>query len=228
EQLLNGSNNTDADYPRNALLHELIEAQARRTPDAAAIAAGSTLVTYRQLDDGANRLASHLQKLGVTPEMPVAVCAPVRPEMLVAVLAVLKAGGALLTVAGAPSESWNAAVLKRASVVVGEATAAHELVGFSGKFVAIDEPLPGTISLPESSRGTNRSAENLAIIVPSGTAADLHFAGFSHGALVNVLSWLLTKFSVRDAASTLQLKRPGSERFVYELLSTWCSGGRLV
>ncbi|HEX8694195.1 MAG TPA: amino acid adenylation domain-containing protein, partial [Longimicrobium sp.] len=68
--------------------------QAERTPDAVAVVSGEESLTYRALDERANRLARHLVGLGVGPEARVAVCLRRGPEMVAAVLAVLKAGGA--------------------------------------------------------------------------------------------------------------------------------------
>ena len=76
------------------LVHRWIEAQAARTPDAVAVAAGDRSLTYRQLNGRANRLARRLRGLGVGPEVLVGVCTSRSPDMLVALLAVLKAGGA--------------------------------------------------------------------------------------------------------------------------------------
>jgi amino acid adenylation domain-containing protein len=76
-----------------ACLHELVAAQAARTPGAEALVGGERRLTYRQLDGAANRLARRLRELGVGPESPAGVCMARGPEMVVALLGVLKAGG---------------------------------------------------------------------------------------------------------------------------------------
>jgi len=73
--------------------HQLFEAQARQTPQATAVISGQHSLTYQQLDEQANRLAHHLQKQGVALETPVALCLDRSLDMMVALLAVLKAGG---------------------------------------------------------------------------------------------------------------------------------------
>jgi amino acid adenylation domain-containing protein len=75
---------------------ERIAGQARRTPDAVAVAQGGREVTYRELDRGAARLAGTLRARGVGPEVTVAIHLPKSPEAVVAILAVLRAGGCYL------------------------------------------------------------------------------------------------------------------------------------
>ncbi|WP_399094988.1 amino acid adenylation domain-containing protein [Streptomyces sp. BBFR2] len=75
-------------------VHRAFEAQAARTPEAVALRSGPVEVTYRELNDRADRLAHRLTALGVGPEHPVAVLMPRSPEVVVALLAVLKTGGA--------------------------------------------------------------------------------------------------------------------------------------
>ena len=80
--------------PARRCVHELVAEQARRTPDAVAVSAAGVELTYAELDARANQLAAHLRELGVGPDVVVAICAERSLETVVAVLAVLKAGGA--------------------------------------------------------------------------------------------------------------------------------------
>src|SRR5208337_1337844 len=84
------------DYPRNLGLHQLVEAQVERTPDAEAVRFRNESLTYRELNARANQLANYLQKHGVDRDVLVAVCAERSLEMVVALFASLKAGGAYL------------------------------------------------------------------------------------------------------------------------------------
>jgi len=77
-------------------LTEWFEAQAERTPEATAVVCESHMMTYRELNDRANQLARYLRGLGVGPEVPVALHLERSLDMVIAVLGVLKAGGAYL------------------------------------------------------------------------------------------------------------------------------------
>ncbi|HYH80735.1 MAG TPA: condensation domain-containing protein, partial [Longimicrobium sp.] len=87
-------NATDAAFPADQCIHQLIEAQAARTPDAAAVVAEESSLTYAELNARANQLAHHLARRGVGPEVRVGLCLERGVEMVVSILAVLKAGGA--------------------------------------------------------------------------------------------------------------------------------------
>ncbi|WDG89569.1 amino acid adenylation domain-containing protein [Pseudomonas chlororaphis] len=93
-QLLYGFNATQSDFPQDALIHQLFEAQAQRSPTATALVFGQQTLSYGELNRRANRLAHHLIALGVRPDDRVALCVERSPEMVVGLLAILKAGGA--------------------------------------------------------------------------------------------------------------------------------------
>ncbi|MFI1436644.1 amino acid adenylation domain-containing protein [Streptomyces lydicus] len=87
------SSGTRTDVPERCI-HRLVEEQADRVPDAPAVQADDTTLTYRALERRANQLAHHLRAHGVGPESLVGICLDRNSELIVALLAVLKAGGA--------------------------------------------------------------------------------------------------------------------------------------
>ncbi|MCP3099463.1 amino acid adenylation domain-containing protein [Myxococcus sp. K15C18031901] len=93
-QVLREWNATEVPYPRDASLHGLFDARARRAPDAVALVAGEAVLTYGALERRANRLAWYLLSRGVRAGDRVALCLRRSVDMVVAVLAVLKTGAA--------------------------------------------------------------------------------------------------------------------------------------
>lgn len=87
-------NATDAPYPRDATLPEIFAAHVAATPAAVALVYGDRRLTYRELDERANRLAQRLSHAGVGPDVPVGMCFERSAEAVIAALAILKAGGA--------------------------------------------------------------------------------------------------------------------------------------
>ncbi|MDC9594906.1 non-ribosomal peptide synthetase, partial [Xenorhabdus sp. IM139775] len=94
QQLLVDFNATQADFPQDALIHQLFEAQAARTPEATAVVFEEQALSYGELNRRANQLAHHLIALGIQPDDRVAICVERSLDMVVGLLAILKAGGA--------------------------------------------------------------------------------------------------------------------------------------
>jgi amino acid adenylation domain-containing protein len=96
DRMIREWNDNELDYPRDRCVHQLFENWAARTSDRTAVVVDGASLTYGGLNRRANRLAWRLRDLGVRPDELVAVCLDRSLEQLVAVLGVLKAGGAYL------------------------------------------------------------------------------------------------------------------------------------
>lgn len=94
QQIVGTWNNTQRSYPRSECVHQIFEAQVARTPDAVAIQYGNETITYRELNARSNQLAHYLQKQKVSAHTLVGVYLDRSIDMVVALLAVLKAGAA--------------------------------------------------------------------------------------------------------------------------------------
>jgi hypothetical protein len=95
-ELLAQWNETSTEYEREASIAELFERQVEQRPEAIAVVYETEQVSYAELNERANQLAHHLRKLGVGPEVLVGVMLERSVEMIVALLAVVKAGGGYL------------------------------------------------------------------------------------------------------------------------------------
>ena len=116
QQLLVDWNQTEVAYPKDRCIHQLMEEQVERTPDATAIVFEDQRLTYRQLNDRANQLARYLQKLGVGPGTLVGICVERSVEMMVGLLGILKAGGAYMPLDASYPRERLAFMLKDAQV----------------------------------------------------------------------------------------------------------------
>lgn len=92
-EILETWNDVGTDYPRAACVHQLFEEQAARYPTAPAVRFEAQQLTYGELNERANQVAHHLRSLGIGPEDFVAICMERSIDLIVGILAILKAGG---------------------------------------------------------------------------------------------------------------------------------------
>ncbi|HEU4883296.1 MAG TPA: amino acid adenylation domain-containing protein, partial [Longimicrobium sp.] len=160
-------NRTSRAYPRGVCIHELFEAQVRERPDAAALVWGGESLSYSELDARANRLAHHLMRLGVGPDARVGVLLERSAELIVSILAVLKAGGCYVPLdPGYPPERLRL-MLADSSVRVllsrGDLAGAVEAGGLT--VVHLDQAAAVLASESIEAPRSGATAENLAYIV---------------------------------------------------------------
>ncbi|MGF1467099.1 MAG: MupA/Atu3671 family FMN-dependent luciferase-like monooxygenase [Sandaracinaceae bacterium] len=135
-------NATGADYPADRGVHQLVEEQADRTPDAPALSYRDQMLTYRELDERANRVAHRLIGLGVTPDTPVGLCTDRSMDLLVGALGILKAGGAYVPLDPTYPAERLAYMLtdSQAPVVVTQRATADRVAGSGTRLVLDDAP----------------------------------------------------------------------------------------
>jgi amino acid adenylation domain-containing protein len=189
-QVLVEWNQTGVSYDKDRCLHELIEEQVGRAPEAPAVIFENKQLTYRHLNERANQLARHLQGLGVGPDTLVGVCVDRSLEMLVGLLGILKAGGAYVPLDPEYPRERLAFMLEDAGVAVLLTQAALEalLPAHHGRVLRLDADWP---LIAEESAGNVTStvrAEHLAyMIYTSGSTGKPKGVQIQQGAMVNFL-----------------------------------------
>ncbi len=229
-------NRTEKDYPTDACLHQLFERCVDEHPDDLALIAGDARLTYRQLDVEANRLAAHLRGLGVGPDVPVALCLARSPEMVTAILAVLKAGGAYLPLDPAYPADRLAYLLQnaRAAVVI-----TREGPGGGLQFPEGDDGTPTVVRLDLdagaiASCSSERPAsgvrpEHLAyLLYTSGSTGRPKGVAMPHAPLVNLMHWQFQRSAVGRGSRTLHFAPFSFDVSCQEVFATLGSGGTLV
>ncbi|BBA33067.1 linear gramicidin synthase subunit C [Methylocaldum marinum] len=204
-QLLVDWNATDTEYPKDRCIHQLFEAQADKTPDAVAVVFEDQVLTYRALDARANQLAHHLRALGVGPESRIGLCLERSPEMLVALLAVLKAGAAYVPLDPAYPRERLAFMLEDAavSVLLTQARLRESLPETSVPVLCLDQAWATMAQRPDSAPVSGVGPENLAyIIYTSGSTGKPKGVMIVHQGLINYLSWCTEAYAVADGNGT--------------------------
>ncbi|HEY9429357.1 MAG TPA: amino acid adenylation domain-containing protein, partial [Gemmatimonadaceae bacterium] len=200
-------------------IHELVGAVAKRSPGATAVAADGERVTYAELNDRAELLASRLRGLGVGPDVIVGIATERSAEMVVGLLGILKAGGAYLPLDPAYPTDRLAFMLADSgtNLLLTQRHLVPRLPEFGGTIIELDvESEPGTretAALP----GRSVSASDLAyVIYTSGSTGRPKGVQITHGALANLLASAqalaeMTQEDVMLAVTTLSFDIAGLE-----------------
>jgi amino acid adenylation domain-containing protein len=226
-------NQTDRTYPPEVMrpVHELVADRAIREPDAVAVLDAVKQLTYGELDARANRLARLLRSYGVGPDVVVAVCAERSMEMVIAVLAVLKAGGAYAPIDPAYPEERVAFMLSdtNAPVLLTQKRLLAGLPEHRARTVCLDGDSELISSHDEAPLENTATLDSLAyVIYTSGSTGRPKGVAMGHRPLSNLIAWQLESFSAPAAARTLQFASLSFDVAFQEIFSTWLSGGTLV
>jgi amino acid adenylation domain-containing protein len=160
-------NQTRAEYPADLCLHEVFERQVDRAPDAAAVVIEDDLLTYAELNERAERVARRLKSLDVGPESVVAVMAGRSAGLVVALLGVLKAGGAYAPLDPSyPAERLSFMLQDSgAKALLAEHASMGNIAAPGVNVVIIDAPEDGAASPPASSPPKDACSRNLAYVI---------------------------------------------------------------
>ncbi|WP_107656874.1 non-ribosomal peptide synthetase [Nocardia suismassiliense] len=220
-------NDTFAPVDRDATVVASFEAQVARTPDAVAVACGDHEISYRELDTRATELACLLVSRGVGPDTIAAVALPRSAELIVALLAVLKAGGGYLPIDPTYPSDRLAFILADAApvVVVTDSATADLLPDTAAPHLYLD-----TTDVVEGAtldRAVAAASQNLAyVIYTSGSTGVPKGVAITHR---NVVAFA-TKHSWHDGAhaSVLVHSSVAFDASTYEIWVPLLGGGRIV
>ncbi|WP_183068029.1 non-ribosomal peptide synthetase [Streptomyces sp. gCLA4] len=228
-------NATRAPFPQDACLHHLFEQHADRRPDAPAVVLGGLggwSVTYRELEERANRLAHRLVEAGAGPDRTVALCLRRGPGLVTAILAVLKAGGAYVPLDPDYPAERLALLLKDAAppIVVSDAELIGRLPVPAGTArVLLDTDRAALAELPATRPEVPVTARDLAyVIFTSGSTGTPKGIALEHRGVVNNLLDLNRSYGIGPGDRVLALSSPSFDMSVYETLGILAAGGTLV
>nr|WP_285439659.1 amino acid adenylation domain-containing protein [Streptomyces sp. ISL-11] len=232
QQVLVDFNDTAAELPPTTLIGP-IEARAARTPGATAVVRGTESLTYGELNTRANRLARHLTTLGVGPGALAAVALPRSTDLVVALLAVLKAGGAYLPLDLDHPSARLTAVLDgaRPACVVTDLAGLAALPAGAPPALALDDPAQRAALAAHLPTDPGRA------LTPQHPAYVLHTSGSTgtpkgvvvpHSAIDNRLRWMQDRYRLTPEDRVLQKTPIGFDVSVWEFFWPLREGATLV
>jgi aspartate racemase len=231
EKLLVEWNDTETPYSEGACLHQLVEAQVERTPEAVAVVCENEQLTYRELDTKANQLAHHLRGLGVGAEVRVGICMERSLELIVAMLGVLKAGAAYLPLDPLYSKERLGFALADAQVPVllTQERLVEILPQHDALAICLDTGWEEIGSRSESRPDSEAAPDSVAIVLyTSGSTGTPKGALLPHRALVNYVEAANENYQLTPADRVLQFGSISFDLSAEEIYPTLSTGATLV
>ncbi|HEX6371116.1 MAG TPA: amino acid adenylation domain-containing protein [Longimicrobium sp.] len=225
-------NRTEAPYPAERCIHQLFEEQARRTPHAVAVVHEHDALTYAELDTRANRLAHHLARLGVGPEVRVGVCLERGVGLVVGLMAVLKAGGAYVPLDPAyPAERLAFMLADSGAGVLLTQEKLRHLPGapHGTRVVSVDGAAAAIAREPGTNPDRGAAPRNLAyLIYTSGSTGVPKGVAIEHQSAVAMLAWAWSVYSDDELGGMLACTSVCFDMSVFELFAPLGRGGRVI
>ncbi|WP_352232126.1 amino acid adenylation domain-containing protein [Xenorhabdus bakwenae] len=237
QHVLTDFNATQVDFPQAALIHQLIEAQAAKTPNATAVICGAHALSYKELNRHANRLAHHLIARGVHPDDRIAICVERSLEMVVGLLAILKAGGAYVPLDPAyPTERLAYMLEDAAPVVLLTQTSLRDKLDSTLPAVLLDKIFDSHESFLTAQPTDNPDAQALGltsrhlayVLYTSGSTGLPKGVMNEHRGVVNRLLWAQATYQLTPQDRVLQKTPFSFDVSVWEFFLPLMVGAQLV
>jgi amino acid adenylation domain-containing protein len=227
DRVLREFNDTACPFPEEQTLHGVFRAQAERTPDAVAVATGRESLTYRELDRRTDRLAAHLSGRGVAPGTIVAVLAERGLDLPVALLGILKSGGAYLPLdPAAPARRLTDLVTGGGAALVLAQPGLPVPDGIGAPVLRLDDP--AIWAGPDPGPRSHGGPGDLAYVIhTSGSTGRPKGVMVEHRSVVNRLSWMQKRYPLTGRDVVLHKTPVVFDVSVWELFWWFFAGARM-
>ncbi len=231
-QVLFDWNSTRMEYPSEKRLHELFEYQASVTPDAVAVVCGPESITYRELNERAERVARYLQVRGVQPDMLVGLCLRRSPNLIAVLLGILKSGAAYLALDAAYPKARLQFMVSdaQARIIVTERSLTHLLPDLGGELVCIEDletDLDGE-TLADLPRPTTTSRNLAYVIYTSGSTGQPKGVALEHQGAVALMCWAKEQYTAEELNGVLAATSVCFDLSVFEIFAALSWGGKVI
>ncbi|MCK5056814.1 MAG: amino acid adenylation domain-containing protein [Candidatus Aminicenantes bacterium] len=237
KQLVFEFNDTEVKYPGYKAIHELFEEQVQRVPGNIVLIFENMHLTYKKLNEMANRLALLLREKGIKPEMIVGIMLRPSMEIIISTIAVLKAGGIYLPIDPGnfpPKRILSLIKDSNTSLLLTKKKIADNSFFSSStnthyEILLIDMPSE-IFSQPAQPnlKNLNNPTDGAYVIYTSGTTGNPKGVAVIHRGILNYVNWRVRNYNYSEQDVTLQLLSYSFDGYVSNLYSSLVSGGRLI
>ncbi|MCK4359257.1 MAG: amino acid adenylation domain-containing protein [Candidatus Cloacimonetes bacterium] len=231
QQLLVKWNDTVTDYIPCQCVHKLFEVQVEKTPEDIALIFKNSHLTFRELNKRSNQLANYLQKLGVGPDVLVGIYIGRSVEMIVGLLAILKAGGTCVALDLLNPEERLEFMIKdsQLKVLMTHKSLLENISSQKCTKIYLDSERKIITNESDKNTKSNVTIDNIMYaIYTSGSTGKPKCAGITHRIFLNLLNWQYHHSNLAKQARTVQFAIFGFCVSFQEIFSTLCSGSTLV
>ncbi|WP_336206811.1 amino acid adenylation domain-containing protein [Nonomuraea sp. LPB2021202275-12-8] len=211
------------------LLHDLVLAQAARTPDAPAVRQWDRTLTYHELTSAASALARRLRECGAGPEIRIGVCGRRTPELLISVLGVLMSGGAYVPLDPSHPRRRLSAIIQDAGIttVVADGTGGELLSGLPVRLIAPDrDGTPGTGALTPAAPLPPAAAAY--VLYTSGSTGRPKGVVVSHASAVSFVTMAGQVFGLDAGCRSIGFAALGFDVSVLDVFAPLARGGSVM
>jgi amino acid adenylation domain-containing protein len=223
-------NQTASDFSSDKRIHDLFESQVMTRPEATALIFEGGSLTYRALNDFANRIAHCLRSLGVGPESMVGLCAERSPEAIAGLMAILKAGGVYLPIDPRYPRERVDFMLRDAgvSVLLTQQALLEQLLEYEGKIVCFDRDREMIASHSADNLDSLTTPDNAAyVIYTSGSTGQPKGVVIRHRGLCNLIESHIRDFDMRPESRVLQFASLSFDSSMPDIFGSLVSGAAL-
>jgi amino acid adenylation domain-containing protein len=225
---LSWNRTSEHDVPSQCV-HQIISSQVERTPDAVAVQVGNTTLTYRQLDDGAAAIAARLTQEGAGPGTVVAVLLDRTPDLVAAILGILKSGAALLPLDPRQPAERNTFCINDAgaSVVLTDNQLSAAWDAVTATIITLGELRSHPYR--QDAEPCTVSCDDVAyMIYTSGSTGRPKGVLIEHGGVANLMRTMFREFGVAASDTVLSVASISFDMALGDIFCALACGARLV
>ncbi|CEJ85457.1 Amino acid adenylation domain protein [Hyphomicrobium sp. GJ21] len=221
----------DVPLPSTQVVHRLFEQQVDLTPDAEAIIADDVRLTYRDLDQRANKLAHYLQSQGAKPGEIIGVCLPRNADLIATLLAVMKTGACYVPLDPAyPADRIGVMLSEaKANILITVSSLDRLFPAYDKVRVLIDTDAAAIAAQNDARLNVDVQANDLAyVLYTSGSTGKPKGVAVEHRNAAALIAWARSIYDQRQITGVLAATSVCFDLSIFEIFFPLASGGRII